>query len=101
MKNTLAIAIVLSITASHSALANEQSQTSPEALAAHFMSQFYDVPANTVKVTLKELPAKQVEAVATTMNGHTCTMGMAQEPISPSSPGRWLVSSMKCAKGKS
>lgn len=79
--------------------ANAQSESGPSALAAHFMKQFYDAPANTVSVSLSNYTAQGVTAVAATADGHTCTMDMAPAPASANAPYGWLVGSMQCKQG--
>ncbi|WP_137887443.1 hypothetical protein [Pseudomonas sp. 2FE] len=78
------------------ALANAQADTRPEALAANFMVQFYDVPADSVSVTLTEQTARQAKAKAEVAGGHVCIMEMALAPEGVHAPFGWLVGSMQC-----
>jgi hypothetical protein len=82
-----------------SAQSTDQQKDDPKALAANFMEQFYDAPADTVMVTLTDTTDTQTKAVAS-VNGHVCVMDMSKAPEGVHAPFGWLVGSMQCGSGK-
>lgn len=73
----------------------EEPDVGPEPLAANFMAQFYDVPAESVAVTLNDSSEFEATAVAK-VKEHSCVMEMTKAPAGVHAPFGWLVGSMQC-----
>lgn len=91
------IALLASLIAT-SALAETGSvEQGPEPLAVSFMTQFYDVPAEAVKVTVRDRTAfdATVEAEAA---GHFCEFAAAKLPEGSTAKYGWAAASMRCGE---
>lgn len=92
MKNLIAL-IMLAVTATSTSHADEATnEKGPDKLAVSFITQFYEVAADTVQVTVikqTRLSAK-VKAEA---KGHVCIFDA--QPLSTAQYG-WAASSMNC-----
>lgn len=68
---------------------------SPEPLAISFMTQFYNVPAEAVKVTIIEQKRFEV-TVKAEASGHICTFDAMKVPAESKAQYGWAASSMQC-----
>lgn len=94
MKNTLAIATLFVCSLMQSAFAAEKG---PAPLAVSFMTQFYDVPAENVKV--KITPQGKFEAlVEAEAAGHFCEFDAVQLPEGTSAKYGWAAASIRCGE---
>lgn len=96
LKSTLKSAVLTLGAALLPGLAMATNETGPEALAASFMTQFYDVPVEQVTVTISNRTERSATALASVPDGHACAMDMALAPDGVNAQFGWLVSSMKC-----
>ncbi|EAQ2882479.1 hypothetical protein EGE62_22835 [Salmonella enterica] len=95
MQHTLAFITLLACSLMQTAFAAEQQ--GPEPLAISFMTQFYDVPAEAVKV--KVMPRGKFEAlVEAEAAGHFCEFEAVQLPKGTSAKYGWAAASMRCGE---
>lgn len=81
-------------------LASAQEPTGPSALATLMMTQFYDVNADQVSVTLSERTALHATARAEAAGGHVCNMDMVPAPTGVTASTGWLVGAISCDQRK-
>lgn len=94
MKSTLAIISLLVCSMTQTAFAAEQG---PGPLAVSFMTQFYEVPDEAVKV--KITPQGKFEAlVEAEAAGHFCEFEAVQLPEGTSAKYGWAAASMRCGE---
>lgn len=67
----------------------------PEPLAISFMTQFYSVPADAVKVTVIE-QARFEAKVKAEASGHVCTFDAVKLPDDSKAQYGWAASTMQC-----
>ena len=70
----------------------------PEPLAISFMTQFYSVPADAVKVTVIE-QARFEAKVKAEASGHVCTFDAVKMPAEAKAQYGWAASGMQCDEG--
>lgn len=94
MQHALAFITLLACSIMQTAFAAEQG---PEPLAVSFMTQFYDVEADAVKV--KVTPHGKFEAlVEAEAAGHFCEFEAVQLPAGTSAKHGWAAASMRCGE---
>nr|CAC79194.1 hypothetical protein 9.5 kDa [uncultured bacterium] len=92
MKTLIALLACTFAAGAHAATTAEEQGPAP--LAASFMSQFYDVPADAVTVTVIEQTRFDAKVRAEAA-GHVCTFDAGQLPAAKYG---WAVASMKCGE---
>ncbi|UTH34293.1 hypothetical protein [Ectopseudomonas hydrolytica] len=91
LKTWLAVALIAA-----PGIAAAQDETGPEALAAFFMAQMYEVEAAEVEVTPISKEARAAVMQARAPGGHACRFEMAPAPASYEGKSRWLVGGLSC-----
>lgn len=72
----------------------------PEALAASFMAQMYEVNADEVEVTAVSKAPQSAVLLAAAPGGHKCRFEVAPAPADYKGQGRWLVGGLECDQRK-
>jgi len=88
----LALSVCIMSTAT---LADTTAEQGPAPLAISFMTQFYDVPAEAVTVTITE-QSRFAAKVKAEVDGHVCTFDAVKISDNPNAKHGWGAGSMEC-----
>ena len=92
------LALLLPAIASSATSAAVHHEQGPQALAAQFTAQIFQVPVESVNVTIVNQDPLHALAEAS-VNGNTCRIEMAQAPKDAQVPHGWLIGSLQCKDG--